>query len=402
MPPTGERSILHVDMDAFFAAVEVLDAPRLAGRPVIVGGTPEGRGVVATASYEARAFGVRSAMPAAQAVRLCPQGVFLRPRMGRYLDASERVFAVLRDVTPLVEPLSIDEAFLDVTGCPGPAEHLARELRSRIERATGGLTCSIGVAENKFLAKVASDLEKPRGLVVVPRGRGAAFLAPLPIEKLWGVGPKTAARLRELGLDAIGQVARTPERDLEMILGRELGRHLHRLSHGADDRPVVTDWEARSVSQETTFAEFIPPGDLERIEREIFDLSEGVALRLRQEGLWGRTVKLKARDDQFRTCTRALTLGAPTQLVEEISAAAVGLFRERVRFGAHAVRLLGVGVAGLTREPMRQLELFGADAGARERLERLARAEDAVRERLGDGAITRGRLVERRRERRRR
>jgi DNA polymerase-4 len=396
---TRPRSILHVDMDAFYAAVEVLDDPRLAGKPVIVGGTPEGRGVVSTASYEARKFGVRSAMPAAQAVRLCPRGIFLLPRMDRYVSVSRVVFEVLRDVTPLVQPLSIDEAFLDVTGCRPSGEEAARRIQARVEHATGGLTCSIGVAENKFLAKVASDLRKPRGIVVVPPGEGAAFLAPLPVERLWGVGPKTAARLRELGLDTIAKLAKLAVEDLEVIAGIEHGRHLHRLSHGLDERDVETDWEAKSISQETTFARFVPPGDHDTIERVLFELSDGVAFRLRQEGLWGRTVKLKARDERFTTATRSITLATPTQVVEEIFTAAWKLFRERVRFGTRSIRLLGVGVAGFTRDPVLQLDLFERDRTARERASSLAKVADRIREKLGDGAILRGKMMEPRKKR---
>jgi DNA polymerase-4 len=399
---TGKRSILHVDMDAFFAAIEILDNPRLRGKPVIVGGTPDGHGVVATASYEARKFGVGSAMPAAQAVRLCPHGIFLRPRMGRYASLSRHVQSIFRDTTPLVEPVSIDEAFLDVTGCVPrtPTRHrstgegMAREVQERIERETGGLTCSVGVAENKFLAKVASDLQKPRGLVVVPPGGGAAFLAPLPVERLWGVGPKTAERLRAVRLYKVGELAQLPEKDLQRVVGKEVGSHLYRLARGLDDRPVETDWEAQSISQETTFSTFIRPGDWDRTERVLFELADGVAFKLRQDGFWGRTVKLKARDDRFTTCTRSLTLPAPTQLVEEIFSAAVKLFRERVRFGHHSVRLLGVGIANLSRESLRQLDLFEEDAGGHERATDRARVADAIRKKLGDGAILRGRLLE--------
>lgn len=402
-----ERAILHLDMDAFFAAVEVLDAPALRGLPVIVGGTPEGHGVVSTASYEARRFGVRSAMPAAQAVRLCPQGVYLRPRMGRYADVSRRVFELLRAVTPLVEPLSIDEAFLDVTGCSpasgrvpglgpgdlGQALQVARELQERVETSTGGLTCSVGVAENKFLAKLASDLRKPRGLVLVPRGEAPEFLAPLPVERIWGVGPRSAEKLRALGLDTIGKIAALPCNNLEKALGIEWGRHVHRLAHGLDDREVVTDNEARSVSQETTFARFIPAGDAAAVEQALFELSEGVAIRARHEGVWGRTVRLKARDDQFVTVTRAHTLPAPTQNVEEIYPTVLRLFRERVKFGRRSVRLLGVGLSSLTTEPVRQLDLFDEAPRARQNARDLADLTDTIRERLGDDAILRGRQL---------
>ena len=392
-------------MDAFFAAVEVLDRPSLAGKPVIVGGTPEGRGVVATASYEARRFGVRSAMPAATAVRLCPQGIFVAPRMGRYAEVSGRVFAVLEEVSPLVEGLSIDEAFVDATGsCRGEdpwrtdgdrcaAESLAAEIQKRIETATGGLTASVGVAENKFLAKVASDLRKPRGLVVVPPGTGPGFLAPLPIERLWGVGPRTAETLHGIGLRRIEDVARTPETRLEELLGGDLARHLKRLSAGLDDRPVEPGGEAKSIGRETTFGEFISPTDGEGIDRVIFALADDVASRLRAEGLWCRTVRLKVRDGKFRTFTRALTLEEPTQVVEEICGAARRLFAERIRLGRERVRLLGVTASNLVEEPLRQLDLFDGRAAERERAESAARASDEIRKRLGDGAITRGKLI---------
>ena len=399
------RSILHIDMDAFFAAVEVLDNPSLSGKPVIVEGTPEGRGVVSTASYEAREFGVKSAMPAAQAVRLCPDGIFLRPRMGRYADMSRKVFAILHDVTPLVEPLSIDEAFLDVSGCfprkPSSlrnrvyprAEAIAREVQERVERETGGLTCSLGVAENKFLAKVASDLRKPRGLVVVPPGMGTEFLAPLPIERLWGVGPKTSEHLRSMGLTTIGQLTVLKGQDLEAIAGVEFGRHLYRLSRGIDDRPVETNWEAKSISQETTFANFLPPNDRESIEQVLFSLADSVAERLREDAFWARTIRLKVRDEKFKTCTRSRTLDSPTQVVEEIFATAVELFRERVRLGSRKVRLLGVGASQLTREPLRQLDLFDKRVESQSPAERLAQVADKIKKKLGDRAITRARLL---------
>jgi DNA polymerase-4 len=403
------RSIIHLDMDAFFAAVEVLDNPSLRGKPVIVGGTPEGRGVVSTASYEARIFGVRSAMPAATAVKLCPHGIFLRPRMGRYADVSRRIFAILEEYSPLVEPLSIDEAFIDATGCRpqraaasrayacGPAEAIARELQERVAAETG-LSCSLGVAANKFLAKLASDLEKPRGLVVVPEAGVEEFLAPLGIERLWGVGPRTAEHLRSLGLARIGDLQRTPERDLERFLGRELGQHLGRLCRGIDERPVVAEGRARSISQETTFAEFIPARDQERLERELFALAEAVAARLRQAGLWGRTLKLKVRDQRFTTLLRARTLESPTCLVDEIFPAALELFQKRVDLGGRSVRLLGVGMTGLTAEPCRQLDLL--EPPAWKRAAGAAAAMDAVNEKLGAGAVTLGRLVEPPRKRR--
>lgn len=409
----SERWILHVDLDAFFAAVEELDHPELAGKPVIVGGTPEGHGVVSTANYVARRYGIHSAMPAAQAVRLCPHGVFVRPRPERYEEISRRVFGIYGSISPLVEPLSIDEAFLDVTGCrPLPSElprgasatspadaalALAREIQTRVESETGGLTCSIGIAENKFVSKVASDLKKPRGLVLVPRGTAREFLAPLPIERLWGVGPRTAEQLHAACFHTIGDIAGVDISRLQQILGAELARHLHALSHGRDERPVTGEGEAKSISSETTFAEFIPAGNIERIEDALFSLSHRVAERLREARLWGRTVTLKVRDHRFATVTRARTLAAPTQLVEEVFEAARRLFREKVSLGKRSVRLLGVAVSNLLDERLAQLELFDDESAGHDQAARLAKIEDAVRSRVGDGAITRGRLVRRRR-----
>lgn len=414
-----ERWILHVDMDAFFAAVEVLDNPRLAGKPVIVGGTPQGHGVVSTANYEARKFGVHSAMPAAQAVRLCPQGIFLRPRLSRYSGVSRQVFNIFRDLSPVVEPLSIDEAFLDVTGChpsrsvrvadDGRQEArshtaaqlaiaVAREIQARVESETGGLSCSIGVAENKFLAKVASDLQKPRGLVTVPRGKAREFLAKFAIERLWGVGPRTSERLRQRGLRRIGDLSSTSQEELARMLGEELGRHLHRLSHGIDARRVNPRPESKSIGHETTFAEFIPNEDTDTIFNVLFSLSHQVAFRLLRERLWARTVTLKVRDETFRTMTRSQTLPKATQLVEQIFLVARSLFETKVSLGSHRVRLLGVSTTQLDAEPVEQLELFDQEAVSREKSTRLADVEARVRKRLGDSAITRGRLVEKRRK----
>ncbi len=409
----NERWILHVDLDAFFAAVEVVDNPRLAGKPVIVGGTPEGHGVVSTASYEAREYGIHSAMPAAQAVHLCPHGVFLRPRPRRYGEVSRQVLRIFRQLTPLVEPLSIDEAFLDVAGChplrsasrlapratspQTKARAIAEEIQNRVEDETGGLTCSIGMAENKFLAKVASDLEKPRGLVIVPRGRAREFLAPLPVERLWGVGPKTAGHLHAAGFHKVDDIAGAGIDNLQRFLGVELARHLYGLSHGKDQRPVTSHSEAKSGSNVTTFAQFLPAEDTEKIEDVLFALSHNVAERLRQDGLWGRTVTLKVRDETFKTVTRSQTVAAPTQVVETIYAMARLLFVEKTSLGRRRVRLLGVAVSNLTSEPLLQLRLFDDEARDRAQAARLAEVEDAVRSRVGDHAITRGRVVRRRR-----
>lgn len=407
-----ERWILHIDMDAFFAAVEILDDPSLVGKAVIVGGTPEGHGVVSTANYEARKFGVHSAMPAAQAMRLCPQGIFLRPRPHRYGEFSRQVFAIFREYTPLVEPLSIDEGFLDVTGShpiqlsdrpQGKSAGLdmtcaiAREIQARVEAETGGLTCSIGVAENKFLAKMASDLDKPKGIVVVPRGEAQSFLADLRIERLWGVGPRTAERLHLAGIAKIGDVSQRQLSKLESLLGSELGRHIHRLAQGVDKRRVNISHETKSVSNETTFATFIPAGDIDAITTVIYSLAQQVATRLRQQQIWGRTVTLKVRDDRFKTVTRSKTLSTSTQVVEDIFGVAESMFLEKIDLGRRRVRLLGVGVSQLDSEPRQQLDLFDGEAESRDRSDELAAVEDSVRGKLGSSAITRGRLLDRHR-----
>ena len=318
------RSILHVDMDAFFASVEVLDDPSLRGRPVIVGGDPETRGVVAAASYEARRFGVHSAMSAARARRLCPDGVFLHPRGRRYAEISRRVFALFREYTPLVEPLSIDEAFLDVTGCRrlfGPGEAVGRLIKRRI-RDEVGLVASVGVAPNKFLAKLASDLEKPDGFVVVPADGVPEFLAPLPVGRLWGVGPRTDAALASLGVRTVAELRRCPEARLRARLGEALAAHLTALALGDDDRPVVTDHDVRSIGHEITFARDI--GAPAVLRAELDGLVEKTVLRLRDQGLAARTVHLKARFPDFSTVTRSATLPAATDSRRTLRDAARG------------------------------------------------------------------------------
>ncbi|MEK7767332.1 MAG: DNA polymerase IV, partial [bacterium] len=340
------RAILHVDMDAFFASVEILDHPALRGKPVIVGGRPGTRGVVAAASYEARKFGVHSAMPSATAVRLCPQAVFLPPRGERYAEVSRTIMAILGSFTPALEQISVDEAFLDVTACHalfGPPEEIARTIKERVRGETG-LTCSVGVAPNKFLAKVASDLEKPDGLTVIPAARAAARLAPLPVRRIWGVGPKTAERLSGLGLRTIGEGAACPPDRLAAELGSWAGE-LQALARGEDDRPVETGGEAKSMSRETTFTVFL--ADRERIESVLLALADDVAERLRADGLTARVVTLKVRDETFKTVTREATLARPADLGETFYAETVRLFREKVSLGGRKVRLLGVGATGL-------------------------------------------------------
>jgi DNA polymerase-4 len=379
------RTILHVDLDAFFAAVEQRDRPELRGKPVIVGGVPPGRGVVSAASYEARVYGVHSAMSVTEAYRRCPHGVFLPVDGRRYQQASRDVMAVLRRFTPQVEPISIDEAFLDVTGSAalfgdGPA--IARQVKDAV-RDEVGLTVSVGVATTKLVAKIASDLRKPDGLVVVLPGDEASFLAPLPISRLWGVGEKTATVLAEYGVKTIGDLAElSPD-----LLVRRFGKHgasLVSRAVGLDDDPVHEGDPAKSVGHETTFD--VDTSDPEIIERTLLALSDGVAGRLRSAGVRASTIAVKVRDSSFRTITRQRTLAEPTDLTEPIYRAALDLARPQVR--GIRVRLLGVTASNLGERE--QMALFAEDDPRRRKA---IEAADAVRRRYGSKAVTRGRLV---------
>jgi DNA polymerase IV len=380
-----DRTILHVDLDAFFAAVEQRDRPELRGKPVIVGGVPPGRGVVSAASYEARAYGVHSAMSVTEAYRRCPHGIFLPVDGRRYQQASRDVMAILRRFTPQVEPISIDEAFLDVTGSRplfGEGPEIAAAIKAAV-REDVGLTASVGVARTKLVAKIASDLRKPDGLVVVPAGEEASFLAPLPISRLWGVGEKTATVLAEYGVKTIGDLAAlSPD-----LLVRRFGKHgasLGTRALGMDDEPVHEGDPAKSVGHETTFD--VDSSDPEIIERTLLALSDGVAGRLRSAGVKASTIAVKIRDSSFRTITRQRTLAEPTDLTEPIYRAALELARPQVR--GIRVRLLGVTASNLGERE--QLGLF-PDIDPRRR--KAIEAADAVRRRYGSKAVTRGRLV---------
>jgi DNA polymerase IV len=375
-----ERAILHVDMDAFYASVEVLDNPLLRGKPVIVGGSPEGRGVVSAASYEAREFGVHSAMPTVQAYRRCPHGVFLPPRMERYVEVSRQIFAVFHDYTPLVEGLSVDEAFLDVTGCRrlfGPAEQIGRTIKQRIADELH-LTASVGVAPNKFLAKLASDLEKPDGFVVLGSADARARLAGLPVSRLWGVGKVTGQELARLGVRTVADLLAAPRQQLRRHLGDQVD-HLLALAVGHDDRPVVPDHEARSVGNEVTFGEDI--ADAERLQQVVDHLAEKVAWRLRKSGLRARTVTLKARYPDFTTHTRALTLNHPTHSTTEIRGAARELLASRLQRRGRPLRLVGVSTSHLEAEDSGQGTLFTEAGEVRDA--RLDSVMDRVNERFG-------------------
>ena len=377
---TVDRAILHVDMDAFYAAVEVLDNPDLRGKPVMVGGSPEGRGVVAAASYEAREFGVYSATPTAQAVKRCPHGVFVKPRMERYVEISKQIFTVFREFTPLVEPLSIDEAFLDVTGCRrlfGSAETIGRLIKTRIATDVG-LTASVGVAPNKFLAKLASDLEKPDGFVVIGADEVQARLAVLPVGKLWGVGKVTEKELKRHGINTIGDLLQVPR---ELLVGRfgDHAAHLLELAAGHDERPVIPVHEARSVGNEITFAKDIAAAD--ELRGILDHLAEKVAWRLRRHNLRGRTITLKARYPDFTTHTRSVTLDHPTQSTTEIRAAAREQLTRKLGRAGRPLRLIGVTVSQLEGEDAGQGELFVDPTVARD--QDLDRVMDRVNERFG-------------------
>jgi len=394
----ASRSVLHLDMDAFYASVEQRDHPEHRGRPVVVGADPrdgKGRGVVAACSYEARAFGIHSALPIGRAWRLCPDAVFLRPRFERYAQVSEQIFAILRRYSDLVEPLSIDEAFLDVTGSArlfGEAKEIGRGLKASI-RAELGLVASVGVAPNKFVAKIASDVEKPDGFVVVPPGSVERFLAPLPVTRLWGVGPKTAERLRRAGLRSIGDVARLGRDNLTAMLG-DAGAHFWALSRGIDDRPVVPESEAKSIGAETTFEEDVD--DPAVVQRALLALADRAAVRLRRSGLRAGGVTLKFRDADFHTVTRAATLERPTDLGEDLHRAALALLRG-ISWQGRKVRLVGVTATRLAPAGARsvQADLFAPDDSRRREL---ARAVDSLRERFGSGALTRAALLDREEE----
>ena len=380
-----KRAILHVDMDAFYASVEQLDNPDLKGKPVLVGGPPEARGVVSAASYEARRYGARSAMPTARALRLCPKAILLPVRMRRYREMSDIVFAVFDRVTPLVQPVGLDEAFLDVTGCQrlhGPPETIARRIRLTIRRETG-LTASVGVACCRFVAKIAYDLGKPDGLTVIPEKDMLARLAPLPASRIWGVGTVTAKRLAGMGIATIGQLRGWPEAALAAEFG-QAGGELHRLANCIDDSEVVPEEEEKSVSHETTFPRDI--SNFEELEAMLLELADKVASRLRRRDLSGRVVFLKLRYNDFTTLTRRKSIPDPTCVAAEIHATAAALLRERTAAGSRPVRLIGVGVAGLEAGTRRR-SLFGDDDAAKH--ERVERAADAIRTKLGYKAIQR-------------
>ena len=377
-------SILHVDMDAFFASVELARRPQLQGRAVIVGG--EARSVVLAATYEARAFGVHSAMPMSVARRLCPQAVVVPPDHAAYRAASAAVMTLLRDVTALVEQVSVDEAFLDVSGArrrSGSPTAIAEALRARVRQETG-LPCSVGVASTKFVAKLASGFAKPDGLLVVPRAATVPFLHSLPVEALWGVGERTREALARWGILTVAQLAEADVAVVQRAVGAAAGAHLHDLAWGKDPRPVVPEHTEKSIGAETTFD--VDTRDLAVIEAQLLALADRTAGQLRARGLVSRTVSIKVRTSDFRTMSRSRTLSAPTDVAREIHLAARALLAA-TELGGLAVRLIGVRAEGLSEVAARQLTLEEAvddSLGARRRAEQ---AMDEVRHRFGTSAV---------------
>ncbi|MEI7779686.1 MAG: DNA polymerase IV [Actinomycetes bacterium] len=383
-------TVLHVDMDAFYAAVELLDHPDLVGTPVIVGASG-GRGVVLSATYEARALGVHSAMPMSRARRICPQATVLAPHHGRYADVSAGVMAIFRSITPLVEPLSLDEAFLDVAGAVrrlGRPREIGESIRARVHDEQG-ITCSVGVASTKFVAKLASTRIKPDGLLVVPRDEVIAFLHPLPVGALWGVGEKTEEALLRLGLRTVGDIANTSAATLTRALGNAVGEHLTALSWGRDGRRVSPNEPERSIGNEETFGSDVD--DPEVIRRELLRLTEKVASRMRAAGVVGRTVVLKVRFADFTTITRSRTVAEPTDVARDIYAVVIGL-HEALGLQRARLRLVGVRLEGLSdaAEAHHQLLLDAPERGWRE----AEAASDLAAARFGSGAVRPARLVD--------
>ncbi|MBW3561384.1 MAG: DNA polymerase IV [Actinobacteria bacterium] len=375
-------------MDAFYASVEQRDDPSLQGRPVVVGGQG-GRGVVAAASYEARRFGIHSAMPMVRARRLCADLVVVPPDFDRYTEASRTVREVFIDYTPLVEPLSLDEAFLDVSGSVrlfGPAPEIGRRIRADVRERTG-LPCSVGVAPNKYLAKLCSGKAKPDGLLHLRRDEVEGFLRPLPVSDLWGAGPKTVERLHRYGFRTVGQIADSDARTLERVVGEATGQQLHRLARGEDSRRVVPHEPAKSLSAEETYDRDLD--DPDEMHRELLRLAEKVGRRLRSAELAGRTVTLKVRFDSFRTITRSTTLELPTDRTHDLVEVSGQLLRE-LRLERARIRLLGIGVSNLTEgSAARQLAL-----DTDRRWEDAERTADRLEERFGDRVVTYGALLD--------
>lgn len=388
---TKRKAIIHLDMDAFYPAVEVLDNPELQGKPVIVGGSRQ-RGVVSSASYEARKYGVHSAQPMATAVRLCPNGIFLPVRISRYKEVSDQVFEIFYRFTPLVEPLSIDEAFLDVTGSArlfGKPEDIAKKIKRRVYEETG-LTVSAGIAPSKFVAKIASDMDKPDGLTVVPPDSVRQFLDPLPIEKMWGVGRVTQEALTQLNIRTFKDLRQMSVEILEQKFGKH-GLKMHFLAMGIDERDVIPEHDAKSIGHEETFSQDILSVDLAK--RELLDLANKVARRMRRHDVTGRTITLKVKYSDFVQITRSMTLPKSTDDGPEIYATACQLLK-KTAMGKRPVRLLGISLSQLSYLGSEsQLFLFQHDTEGQKRKD-LHSALDSLHEKFGEKSIRPGRLLD--------
>ena len=378
--------ILHIDMDAFYASVEQRDNPSLVGKPVVVGGTAEGRGVVAASSYEARKFGIFSAMSAYRAQQLCPHAVFIRPRIDYYASVSQQLRSIFEEFTPLIEPLSLDEAFLDVTGSErllGSASKIGHQIKLLVHERLQ-LTASVGVAPNKFIAKIASDLEKPNGFVVVMPDQIQAFLDPLPVGRIWGVGKVTTQVFKRFAISTIGQLRQFSRAALVEIFGSS-GEHYWLLSQGIDNRPVVPDREAKSISNETTFEKDI--ASIEELKMRLVNLVEQVSRRLRNHKRMGRTIELKIRFADFKSLTRSLTLSRSTNITDELLEAGLELLCNRLPENHLPVRLIGFGVNNLDQPRAMQLQLF--DETEREQQRSLDKVADEIAKKFGKHALHR-------------
>ena len=394
----AQKVFLHVDMDAFFASVEQHDHPELKGRPVVVGSPPDERGVVAAASYEARKFGIHSAMPSRTAYQKCPEAVFVRGNMARYKEVSREIMRIFESYTPLVQPLSIDEAFLDVTGSQrlfGDGKTIAERIRCDIREQTG-LTASVGVAPNPFLAKLASDMNKPDGITIVPTEPEAIkrFLAPLPIGRMWGVGKVTQKSMLSLGISTIGKLQECDVQILERAIGKRAADGFRRLAHGIDDRDIARDTKDKSISNETTFKE--DATDRDQIEATYKRLIDQVGGRIRKAGFFATTVHLKIRWADFSTITRQTKLAIPC--CDDITLRETGMALLGQHLCNRPVRLIGFGVSGLveTNQPQTdQLDLFARpDTTLHEKRNRLSRAADTIKQKYGDQSIQRGSTLE--------
>ncbi len=389
------RKIIHVDMDAFYASVEELDNPELRGKAVIVSGSLEGRGVVSSASYEARRYGVHSAMSTSRARRLCPHGIFVEVRIERYAEVSEQLLRIFKEYTPLVEPVSLDEAYLDVTDSVkifGSAELIGGQIKKRIKDELG-LVASVGIGPNKFLAKLASGLRKPDGFVVIRDEEKEEVLDGLPVSKIIGVGRVTERVLHRMGISTIGELRQRPLEELVEGFGK-WGERLYYLSRGIDRSPVVAEWEPKSVSRSITFERDIK--DLRTIRRELFRLTEDVSSRLRDMGLRVKTITIKVRYSNFKTITRSITITPPTELTEIIWRQVDALLRERVSLKDKAVRLIGVRLSNLSSaetEELEQLYLFKDMAGSLEEKRSLQNATDQIVKKHGNESLKKGLLL---------